>query len=166
MKSCTSCSCKVNSLNPGDNITSVLCVSSKTVKLTLSKFKYNLLISRTHSLLKYLIKRNNGLTEKHVQSDKHPVHDRQDQVPSPWGVCAPTTVLQDPGEQLEAALLVPLGHLHLLHQPGGVLLLPHLDDGVEVAAAVLALGSQPSCAEDGDIHMCGYPSLIIIQIYQ
>lgn len=106
------------------------------------------------------------MTEKHVQSDEHPVHDRQDQIPSPGGVSAPSTVLQDPGEQFEAALLVPLGHLRLLHQPSGVLLLPHLDDGVEVAAAVLALGSQPSCAEDGDVDMCGYPPLIIIQVYQ
>lgn len=131
-----------------------------------SKSKHHLLISWTHPLLKYLIKRNDGLTEEHVQSDEHPMHDREDQVPTPRGVGAPAAVLQDPGEQLEAAFFVPLGHLRLLHQPGSVLLLPHLDDGVEVAAAVLALGSQSSRAEDGDIHMCGHPPLIIVQIYQ
>lgn len=31
---------------------------------------------------------------------------------------------------------------------------------------MLALGSQSLCAEDGDIHMSGHPSLIIVQIYQ
>lgn len=106
------------------------------------------------------------MTEEHVQTDEHPVHDGEDQVPAPVGERAPAAVLQDPREQLEAALLVPLGHLRLLHQPGGVLILPHLDDGVEVAAAVLALGAQTSCAEDGDIDMCGHPPLIIVQIYQ
>lgn len=133
---------------------------------TTSKLKCNVLISGTHSVPKYLIKRNDGLSEKHVKSDKHPVHDGQDQVPAPRGVGAPAAVLQDPREQLEAALLVPLRHLRLFHQPRGVLLLPHLDNGVQVAAAVLALGSQSSCAEDGDIHMSGHPSLIIVQIYQ
>ncbi|KAA8588702.1 hypothetical protein FQN60_010047 [Etheostoma spectabile] len=135
------------------------------VRLQLT-FKHNVLISRTHSLLKYPIERKDGLAEKHVKSDKHTVHDGEDQVPAPRGVGAPAAVLQDPGQQLEAALLVPLGHLRLLHQPGGVLLLPHLHDGVEVAAAMLALGSQSSCAEDGDIDMSGHPSLIIVEIYQ
>lgn len=116
--------------------------------------------------MKYLIERYNGLTEKHIQSDEHSVHDREDQVPAPRGVGAPAAVLEDPGKQLEAALLVPHGHLRLLHEAGGVLLLPHLDDSVEVAAAMLALGSQSLCAEDGDIHMSGHPSLIIVQIYQ
>lgn len=128
--------------------------------------KSNLLISWTHCFLKYLIQENYGLAEKHVQSDEHPVHDREDQVPAPRGVGAPAALLQDPGEQLEAALLVPHWHLRLLHQPGGVLLLPHLDDGVEVAAAVFALGAQSPRAEDGDIHMSGHPSLIIVQINQ
>ncbi|TNN73032.1 hypothetical protein EYF80_016702 [Liparis tanakae] len=91
--------------------------------------------------------RDDGLPEEHVQSDQHPVHDREDQVPAPRGVVAPAAVLQDPGEQLEAALLVPLGHRRLLHQRGGELLLRHLDDGVEVAAAMLALGSQPPRAQ-------------------
>lgn len=130
------------------------------------KIKHHILISGTRSFLKYPIQRDDGLTEENVQSDEHTVHHREDQVPASMGVCAPAAVLQDPGEQLEAALLVPLGHLRLFHQPGGVLLLPHLDDGVEVAAAMLALGSQSPCAEDGDIHMSGHPSLIIIQIYQ
>lgn len=134
--------------------------------MTAMELKHNVLISWTHSLLKYLIKRDDGLTEKHIKSDKHSVHNGEDQVPAPRGVCASAAVLQDPREQLEAALLVPLGHSRFLHQPGGVLLLPHLDDGVEVAAAMLALGSQSSCAEDSDIHMCWHPSLIIVQIYQ
>lgn len=126
----------------------------------------NLLISGTHSVLEYLIQRDDSLTQKHVQPDEDPVHDGENQVSAPRGERAAAALLQDPGEQLEAALLVPHGHLRLLHQPGGVLLLPHLDDGVEVAAAVLALGSQPPGAEHGDINMSRHPPLIIVQIYQ
>lgn len=116
--------------------------------------------------MEYLVQRNDGLTEKHVKPDKHPVHDREDQVPAPRGVSAAAAILQDPGEQLEAALLIPLGHRRLLHQPGGVLLLPHLDGGVEVAAAVRALGAQCPCAQDGDVDMRGHPPLIVVQVYQ
>lgn len=131
-----------------------------------TKPKHHLLISWTHSVLKDLIKWDDGLTKKHVKSYEHPVHDREDQVPAPRGMAAPAAVLQDAWQQLETALLVPLRYSRLLYQSSGVLLLPHLDDGVEVAAAVLALGSQSSCAEDGDIDMSGHPSLIIVQIYQ
>jgi len=147
----------------------IFCASSTPTWFVMQaslKSKHNVLISRARPLLKYPVQRDDGLPEEHVESDQHPVHDREDQVPAPMGVGAPAAVLQDPGEQLEAALLVPLGHRRLLHQRGGELLLRHLDDGVEVAAAMLALGSQPPRAQDGDVHVSGHPSLIIVQIYQ
>lgn len=126
----------------------------------------NVLISRTRPLVEYLIQRDDGLSQEHVQSDQHPVHDRQDQVRAARWVGVPATVLQDPRKQLERALLVPLGHLHLLHQARSVLLLTHLDDGVEIAASMLALGSESSRTQDGDIDVRGHPPLVIIQINQ
>lgn len=126
----------------------------------------NVLISRTHPLLEYLIQRDDGLSQEHVQADQHPMHDCQDQVCAAWWVGVPATVLQDPRKQLKRALLVPLGHLHLLHQSGGILLLTHLDDSVEIAASMLALGSESSRSEDGDIDVRGHPPLVIVQINQ
>ncbi|KAL4640233.1 hypothetical protein GN956_G12221 [Arapaima gigas] len=112
------------------------------------------------------VQRDDGFPEEHVEPDERPVHHGQDQIAAPRGVGASTIRLQQAGQQLEGALLLPLRGRSFLHDAGGELLLAQLDDGVHVAGTVLALRPQAPAAKHRHLDVGGHPSLVVLHIQQ
>ncbi|KPP65762.1 hypothetical protein Z043_115794 [Scleropages formosus] len=71
--------------------------------------------------------------------------------------------MQGAGHELEEALLAPLGRRALLHHGRAEALLAHLDHGVGVARAVLALGPQSPGPQHRHLHVRGHPPLAALR---
>lgn len=143
----------------------MLCVSVEVTKQDECKsacrlHHKDLLVFGTRPVLEDFIQRYDGLSQEHVDPDKDPEHDGEGEETGTGWMC--THTFQQAGLQLQGTLLVPLGLGGLLGQPGNVLLLPELNNGVNIAAALLPFYPQSSGALDSHIHVCGDPFLIVL----
>uniref|UniRef100_W5MSL0 Uncharacterized protein n=1 Tax=Lepisosteus oculatus TaxID=7918 RepID=W5MSL0_LEPOC len=102
-------------------------------------------------VLKHFVEGDGGLSQEHIQPDQSSVHHGEDQSPH----------LQHPGQQFEGAFLFPLRGSRLLDHRSGKLLLPHLNNSVHVAGAVLAFRPQAPGPQDSHLDVCRHPSLLI-----